>query len=791
MNNKIYTTLELDKVLQKLAEQAHCEDTKILATNIIPESSFSETRRQMQYTNDAFVLSMRFGTPTIFGVKNVNTALKKASVGGTLTLRELLDIAEVLRNIRGLTQWKTFSEDTKTSLDDFFERLSPNKYLEDKITSCVLNEEEIADTASPELADIRRKMRNCSQNARAQLEKMIRTPAYQKFLQENIITMRDSRFVVPVKTEYKSEVKGLVHDTSASGATLFIEPAAVVELNNELKILQSKEKQEIERIISELSAEAGTFAESIIDSYSVLITLDLFFAKANLGISMKACIPHLTEDGVIDLKKARHPLIDAKSVVPVDIYLGKEFDTLVITGPNTGGKTVSLKTLGLFSLMAMCGLMIPCEENSTISVFDKVLADIGDEQSIEQSLSTFSSHIKRIIDILNVADEKSLVLLDELGAGTDPAEGAALAISIIEKLREKNSKIAATTHYSEIKMYALETEGVQNGCCEFDVSTLKPTYKLLIGVPGRSNAFAISKRLGIEESVITCAKELLSNEDTRFDKIISSLEETRIGLAKEKEAAKTAAIKAAREKDEITKYKKKLEAEKEAELKKAREEAEKIVRDTKFQAEKLIQELETALKEKNSENFLQMASRAKSEIKSKYAKLDALADPVTKKNTEKYTLPRKLKKGDDVLIVDIDKEGIVLSDPNGDTVLVQAGIIKTSVKIDNLRLIDSNKKNKVTATAYTRNVKSKAVADFKTELDIRGMNIEEAFVELDKFIDDCLIASIPQARIIHGKGTGVLRNAVQTYLRKHKSVRTFRLGVYGEGENGVSIVEFK
>lgn len=789
--NKIYTTLELDKVLQKLADEARCEDTRSLALSIQPESSLSETRRLMQYTNDAFVLSMRYGAPAIFGVKNVTSSLKRANIGAVLTARELLDIAEVLRNIRGLCQWKEYSQEIETSLDDFFERLSPNKYLEEKITSCILSEEEIADNASAELADIRRKMRSCSQNARAQLEKMIRTPAYQKFLQENIITMRDSRFVVPVKTEYKSEVKGLVHDTSASGATLFIEPAAVVELNNELKILKSKEKQEIERIMTELSAETGSFSENIADSYAVLINLDLFFAKANLGIGMKACVPNLTDDGIIDLKKARHPLIDAKSVVPVDIYLGREFDTLVITGPNTGGKTVSLKTLGLFSLMAMCGLMIPCEENSTISVFDKVLADIGDEQSIEQSLSTFSSHIKRIIDILNTADGRSLVLLDELGAGTDPAEGAALAISIIEKLREKKSKIAATTHYSEIKMYALETEGVQNGCCEFDVSTLKPTYKLLIGVPGRSNAFAISKRLGIEESVIERAKQLLSNEDTKFDKIISSLEETRIELAKQKDAARIDAVKAAREKDEISKFKKQLEAQKESELKKARDEADRIVKDTKYQAEKLIQELEAALKEKNSESFFQMASKAKSEIKSKYAKLDALADPVTKKSTEKYTLPRRLKKGDDVLIVDIDKEGVVISDPNGDTVLVQAGIIKTSVKIDNLRLIDSGKKNKVTATAYTRNVKSKAVADFKTELDIRGMNIEEAFVELDKFIDDCLIASIPQARIIHGKGTGVLRNAVQTYLRKHKSVRTFRLGVYGEGENGVSIVEFK
>lgn len=789
--DKVYTTLELDKVLLRLANEARCEDTRSLALNLEPATSFSETRRLMRYTNDAYVLSMRYGSPTIFGVKNITQTVKRADIGAVLTPRELLNIAEVLRNIRALCQWREYSKDEPTVLDDYFGQLSPNKYLEDKITGSILSEDEIADSASPALAEIRRKMRHCSQEARSQLEKMVRSPAYQKYLQENIITMRDSRFVVPVKTEFKNEVQGLVHDTSSSGATLFIEPAAVVELNNELKILQSKEKAEIERILAELSAETGTFAQSIADSYTALISLDLLFSKANLGISMRACVPEISDDGVIELKKARHPLIDPKAVVPVDISLGKKFDTLVITGPNTGGKTVALKTLGLFSLMTMCGLMIPCDDTSRISVFDKVLADIGDEQSIEQSLSTFSSHITRIIEILKVADEHSLVLLDELASGTDPAEGAALAIAILEDLRKKKAKIAATTHYSEIKMYALETEGVENGCCEFDVSTLKPTYKLLIGIPGRSNAFAISKRLGIDESIIERAKDLLSTEDTRFDSVVSSLEETRLELARQQESARRDAARASQEKVLAEAFKKQLEAEKEKEIQKARETAENIVRDTKFQAEKLIRELEAALKDKNSERFSEMASKAKAEIKSRYAKLDALADPVTKKNTEPYVLPRKLKKGDNVLIVDIDKKGVVLADPKGDTVQVQAGIIKTTVKLNNLKLLKDQNTSTVSSSTYTGQVKSKITNDFKSELDIRGMNLEEAYAALDKFLDDCMIASLPQARIIHGKGTGVLRSGVQAYLRRHKGIRSFRLGVYGEGESGVTIVEFK
>ena len=789
--DKVYTTLELDKVLLRLANEARCEDTRSLALNLEPATSFSETRRLMRYTNDAYVLSMRYGSPTIFGVKNITQAVKRADIGAVLTPRELLNIAEVLRNIRALCQWREYSKDEPTVLDDYFGQLSPNKYLEDKITGSILSEDEIADSASPALAEIRRKMRHCSQEARNQLEKMVRSPAYQKYLQENIITMRDSRFVVPVKTEFKNEVQGLVHDTSSSGATLFIEPAAVVELNNELKILQSKEKAEIERILAELSAETGSFAQSIADSYTALISLDLLFSKANLGISMRACVPEISDDGVIELKKARHPLIDPKAVVPVDISLGKKFDTLVITGPNTGGKTVALKTLGLFSLMTMCGLMIPCDDTSRISVFDKVLADIGDEQSIEQSLSTFSSHITRIIEILKVADEHSLVLLDELASGTDPAEGAALAIAILEDLRRKKAKIAATTHYSEIKMYALETDGVENGCCEFDVSTLKPTYKLLIGIPGRSNAFAISKRLGIDESIIERAKDLLSTEDTRFDSVVSSLEETRLELARQQESARRDAARASQEKVQAEAFKKQLEAEKEKEIQKARETAENIVRDTKFQAEKLIRELEAALKDKNSERFSEMASKAKAEIKSRYAKLDALADPVTKKNTEPYVLPRKLKKGDNVLIVDIDKKGVVLADPKGDTVQVQAGIIKTTVKLNNLKLLKDQNTSTVSSSTYTGQVKSKITNDFKSELDIRGMNLEEAYAALDKFLDDCMIASLPQARIIHGKGTGVLRSGVQAYLRRHKGIRSFRLGVYGEGESGVTIVEFK
>ncbi len=791
--NKNHKTLELDKILYMLSEQSRCEDTKKLALKIEPTCNFSSVKHELELTNNAYMLSMKYGSPTIAVVKNIKNASKRADLGASLTTLELLDISEALRVIRGLTQYRHAAEEERLLIDDWFDTLSPNKFLEDKINNAIISEEEISDSASVALGDIRRKMRGCSQGARSQLDKLIKNPTYQKYLQENIVTIRDSRFVVPVKSEYKNEIKGLVHDTSSSGATLFIEPIAVVELNNELKILKAKEEQEIARILAELSSEVANFYESICISYDALIMLDLAFAKANLGIKMRACIPLLSDDGIINLKKARHPLIDKDKVVPIDVSLGKDFDTLVITGPNTGGKTVTLKTLGLFVLMTMCGLMIPCAEQSSICVFENVLADIGDEQSIEQSLSTFSSHMKNIVEILKKADSKSLVLIDELGAGTDPVEGAALAVAIIEKMRSQGAKVVATTHYSEIKIYAFETEGVENACCEFDVATLCPTYKLLIGIPGRSNAFAISERLGMNEEIIKNAKRLVSSENSRFENVVISLEETRQNLVKEEELATKLRLEAEIKEREISAFKAKLEKEKEREIEKARQEARKIVDNTKFNADKLLNEIEEIKKQKDNEDFNKMASEVKSHIKSDYSKLENLADPVTKKTQNDYKLPRPLRVGDNVYLFDLQKKGVVLSISKDNTVLVQSGIIKTTVPTTSLQLLDA--KEVAVSKAKSRNiigsVKSKLTNDFKTELDLRGYMVEEALLELDRFIDDCVMSSLSQVTVIHGKGTGALRSAVQSALRKNKSVRTFRLGVYGEGETGVTIVELK
>ena len=776
-----------------LSIQARCQDTKELALNIKPSVNFSDVQHELELTNNAYTLSMKYGSPTILPVKNIKNSVTRADLGASLIPSELLEISETLRVIRGLCQYRNSANEERLLIDDWFDTLSPNKFLEDKINNAIISEDEISDNASVQLSDIRRKMRNCSQDARAQLDKLIKNPTYQKFLQENIVTFRDSRFVVPVKSEFKNEIKGLVHDTSASGATLFIEPIAVVEINNELKILKAKEEQEIERILAELSADVANFRDSILTSYDALIMLDLVFAKANLGIKMNACIPLFTNNGIIDLKKARHPLIEKDKVVPIDVSLGKDFDTLVITGPNTGGKTVTLKTLGLFVLMTMCGLMIPCAEQSRICLFEKVLADIGDEQSIEQSLSTFSSHIKNIVEILKEANSNSLVLIDELGAGTDPIEGAALAVSIIKKLRSQNAKVTATTHYSEIKKYAFETDGVENACCEFDVSTLSPTYKLLIGIPGRSNAFAISSRLGISDEIIDDAKQLVSNENRRFENVVIALEETRQNLIKEEEKATQLRLNAQRYEQEISSYKSKLEKQKEHEIEKAREIAKKIVTDTKNSAEKLLFEIEEIKKNKDSADFNKMASEVKSHIKSDFSKLEALADPVTKKTTNDYKLPRPLKVGDNVYLFDLQKKGTVISLSKDNTVLVQSGIIKTTVPITSLQLLEDNAQSTIQRGQrnLTRNVKSKMTHNFKTELDLRGYMVEEALLELDRFIDDCVLSSLSQVTIIHGKGTGALRSAVQSALRSNKSVRTFRLGVYGEGETGVTIVELK
>ena len=523
--NRHYKALELDKILAMLAEQTGCEDSRRLALETEPKTTLREAQRLMDRTADAHMLACRFGAPSLRGVKNVTGALRRAEMGATLSLPELLDIERFLKALREMKDFRSnYEGEQATSLDELFESLMPNLRIEEKIGFTVVSEEEVSDTASPTLADIRRKIRNSQAKVKEQLDRIIHSQTYQKFLQEPIVTMRDGRYCVPVKSEYRQEIKGMVHDTSGTGATIFIEPASVVEENNETRVLRAKEQQEIQRILHEISEDIGNHAQTFIEDYSALLELDLYFAKARLADKMNAVVPQLTDDGKICLSKARHPLIDKTKIVPVDITLGCDFDVLVITGPNTGGKTVTLKTIGLLTLMAMCGMMIPAGESSSVSVFESVFADIGDEQSIEQSLSTFSSHINNTIRILDEANDRSLVLLDELGAGTDPVEGAALAVAIIERLKLYGAKLAATTHYAEIKMYALQTPRVENACCEFDVETLSPTYRLLVGVPGKSNAFAISERLGMDESIVNRARELVSTENANFEDVVGKLE---------------------------------------------------------------------------------------------------------------------------------------------------------------------------------------------------------------------------------------------------------------------------
>ncbi len=795
--NKHYKALELDKVLLRLADFTSCEDARYEAEHLEPESNIHTVNNLISQTADAHMLMAKFGAPSFGGLKNVNNALSRANAGSTLNMRELLDIAEVLRVIRSLSEWKDRNSGIVTSIDTFFYSLAPNKFLEDRITTAIISEEEMSDNASPALYDIRRKIRVASSKIRDHLDKMTKSPHYQKYLRESIVTMRGGRYVVPVKIEHKGEISGLVHDTSSSGATVFIEPAGVVEANNEIKVLQSKERDEIERILYELSAEAGGFYEGIKASYECAVELNLIFAKAKLAYEMKASVPSINDKGIINLKKARHPLIDPKKVVPTDIRLGEDFDTLIITGPNTGGKTVSIKTLGLMSLMAMCGLMLPVADLSEVSVFDNVLADIGDEQSIEQSLSTFSSHMVNIINIIETANEKSLVLIDELGAGTDPVEGAALAISILERIGAQGAKIAATTHYAELKAYALETPGIENGSCEFDVSSLKPTYRLLIGTPGRSNAFAISLRLGMSEDIIERAKGLVSSESAHFERVIESLESSRQQFEEQKAEAEALTAQAEKEKREAKEYKDSIERLREKELQKAQSQAIKIVEQAKRSAaafmaelEKLKRESETA-KDKN-----EMARRAKQLMRKGYSEFDDITNPVMASALpdEKYELPRPLKIGDEVLLCDIGKTATVtaLKDKKGNYEVL-AGIMKMRTPEKNLRLVEKQKKPQ----AKNRSVPNKNErvstpgSEAQTRCDLRGMNVDEGTMELDRYIDQCLRLGLGELTVIHGKGTGVLRKGIQEHLRKSPFVKSFRLGVYGEGEAGVTIVTLK
>lgn len=795
--NKHYTALELPKILARLGEFTSCEDAKYEAEHLQPQSNIHIVNNLISQTADAHMLMAKFGAPSFGGLKNVNNSLSRANAGSTLNMRELLDIAEVLRVIRSLSEWKDRNSGIVTSIDTFFYTLAPNKFLEDKITNAIISEDEMSDNASPELYNIRRKIRAASSKIRDHLDKMTKSPHYQKYLRESIVTMRGGRYVVPVKVEHKGEISGLVHDTSSSGATVFIEPTGVVEANNEIKVLQSKERDEIERILYELSAEAGGFYEGIKASYECAVELNLIFAKAKLAYEMKAAVPIINDKGIINLKKARHPLIDPKKVVATDIRLGGDFDTLIITGPNTGGKTVSIKTLGLMSLMTMCGLMIPVADQSEISVFDNVLADIGDEQSIEQSLSTFSSHMVNIIDIIEKADENSLVLIDELGAGTDPIEGAALAIAILEKIGEKGAKIAATTHYAELKAYALETPGVENGSCEFDVSSLKPTYRLLIGTPGRSNAFAISLRLGMDDNIIERAKTLVSSESAHFEKVIESLESSRQQFEQEKAKAEELKQQAEKEKREAKQYKDSVEKLREKELEKAQSQAIRIVEQAKRSAAAFMAEIEKLRKESESvKDKSEMARKVKQLMKKGYAEFDDITNPIVSSGLpdEKYELPRPLKIGDEVLLCDIGKTATVtaLKDKKGNYEVL-AGIMKMRTSEKNLRLVE--KKSKPQAKSRSVPNKNEHIfapgSEAQTRCDLRGMNVEEGTVELDRYIDQCLRLGLGELTVIHGKGTGVLRKGIQEHLRKSPFVKSFRLGVYGEGESGVTIVTLK
>ena len=691
--NRHYKALELDKILTMLAEQTGCEDSRRLALETEPKTTLREARRLMDSTADAHMLACRFGAPSLRGVKNITGALRRAEMGATLSLPELLDIERFLKALREMKDFRSnYEGERATALDELFDSLMPNLRIEEKIGFTVVSEEEVSDTASPTLADIRRKIRNSQAKVKEQLDRIIHSATYQKFLQEPIVTMRDGRYCVPVKSEYRQEIKGMVHDTSGTGATVFIEPASVVEENNETRVLRAKEQQEIQRILHEISEDIGSHAQVFIEDYASLVELDLYFAKARLADKMNAAVPRLTDDGKIILHKARHPLIDKTKIVPVDITLGCDFDVLVITGPNTGGKTVTLKTIGLLTLMAMCGMMIPAGENSSVSVFESVFADIGDEQSIEQSLSTFSSHINNTIRILDKANDRSLVLLDELGAGTDPVEGAALAVAIIERLKLYGAKLAATTHYAEIKMYALQTPRVENACCEFDVETLSPTYRLLVGVPGKSNAFAISERLGMDESIVNRARELVSTENANFEDVVGKLEESRQELEKEHEKAEQYRRETEKIRAEIAKEKEETERSKEKELEAARLSAKKLVEQVRAEAQQLIDEITEMQKLADGENSADMIARARAQMKVGVGKLQNLADPVAS-DKDGYRLPRKLVRGDTVRINGMNREGTVVGLPDGQGYCtVQTGIVKSKVHISELRLVENNRK---------------------------------------------------------------------------------------------------
>ena len=785
-------TLELDKILSSLRQETALEDAADAALQIVPETDFSAVENLLKNTEDAYVFMAKYQAPNFAGAKNVSNSLRRAQSSAVLSIKELLIIADTLRVIRVIKEWRANCLSVEnTSLEDLFLSLIPNKYLEDKINFAIKNEEELNDNASPTLYDIRRKIAAKSAKLRENLEKIVKGPTA-KYLQEAIITQRDGRFVVPLKVEHKGQISGIVHDTSATGSTLFIEPISVVETNNEIRVLKLREREEIERILAELSAEAGGFTDSIIASYKALCLLDLIFAKAKLAYKMKAVVPQINTKGMTHLKRARHPLIHYKSVVPITVELGKAYNSLIITGPNTGGKTVTLKTIGLLTLMTMCGLMIPADDGSQVAIFSKVFADIGDEQSIEQSLSTFSSHMVNIISILDSADSDSLVLFDELCAGTDPIEGAALAKAILMRLAAFGSRVVATTHYPELKSYAIDASGVENASCEFDVETLKPTYRLITGMPGRSNAFAISGKLGLSSDIIENAKQEVREEDLRFENVVAALEKARLSAEKDREEAARLRAQVAEVKRKSDMREQELQLKTEKLMQQTREKANTIIENARYKSSLLLNELEEMKKKLNAENSAKMAEKARAMYKSSLKEMEDEANPVVS-NRAAGEAVTTLQKGDIVLIADINRDATVLEVKEKESrAYVMSGSIKMWTDFENLRL--KSKNTPTTEIKKTRNVsglQSRKDRVISGEIDLRGQASDEAILELDSYIDNAVLSGIETIRIIHGKGTGVLRKNVQAHLRHHKNIESFRLGTFGEGENGVTIAQLK
>lgn len=793
MNTKVLTTLEYTKIIDLLTEKADSEPGKKLCRELVPSTDLSAIRTAQRETKDALARLFRIGSTSFGSNRDLGFSIRSLEIGSSLSMSELLKLASFLDNVSRIkTYGKKEREDfTNDSLDAYFEGLTPMTQLANEINRCILSEEEMADDASPRLKSIRRSKLSTNEKIHSQLTSMV-NGAYRTFLQDAVITMRDNRYCIPVKAEYKSQVSGMVHDQSSTGSTFFIEPAAVVNLNNQLKELDLQEQEEIEVILGDLSSQAAVHTSELAADQKIMTTLDFIFAKAKLAMEQNATEPIFNTEHYIQIRKGRHPLLDKKKAVPIDVRLGKDFDLLVITGPNTGGKTVSLKTVGLFTLMGQAGLHIPALDRSELSIFSEVYADIGDEQSIEQSLSTFSSHMTRVVHILQHADADSLCLFDELGAGTDPTEGAALAIAILNYLHDRGIRTMATTHYSELKIYALSTNFVENACCEFDVETLRPTYRLLIGIPGKSNAFAISSKLGLSDEIINAAKEQISKEDESFEDVIADLEQSRVTIEKEQQEIAEYKERIRTLQEQLQKKNEKIDQAKDKILRDANEKARAILQEAKDVADETIRDFNKAGASADIKELEKKRQKVRDKINEKNGKL-ALGNNQKKPANQKTVDPKKLKKGDSVKIISMNLKGIVntLPDARGN-LFVQCGIMRMQTNINDLVPV---KEETITAPALQRTntgkLKMSKSFSVSSEINLLGCTVDEAIAKLDKYLDDAYLAHLPSVRVVHGKGTGALRSAVQSHLKRLKYVKEYRLGEYGEGDAGVTIVTFK